>query len=302
MAINPMQKKARTSFLLGMLLTLVITGIIIGLLIFQISKMNKEKAAIKYQEVYVLSQNITSGDKVQGKGMIQKVETSHVPSNAIKATDLGQYITEETTAKIELKKGTVLTADMINLEGVETTSDVRLQEYNMVILPTQLEQGEFIDIRLRLPSGEDYIVLSRKYVEQTDNETIWINVAEEEILTMSNAIVEAYIMEGSLLYATTYVDAGMQEASTPTYIVSSAVLQLMDVDPNIKTAAWNALTERYQKVGTSSGKKASEQRGVINNALSGYNNDAIPNIEKNLADEIERKKAARQEYIDGLGA
>ena len=45
MAMNPMQKKARTSFLLGMLLTLVITGIIIGLLIAQLSKIKKEEAS-----------------------------------------------------------------------------------------------------------------------------------------------------------------------------------------------------------------------------------------------------------------
>ena len=38
MAMNPMQKKARTSFLLGMLLTLIITGIIMAFLILQISK------------------------------------------------------------------------------------------------------------------------------------------------------------------------------------------------------------------------------------------------------------------------
>ena len=43
MAMNPMQKKARTSFLLGMFLTLIITGIVIGLLILQISKMKEER-------------------------------------------------------------------------------------------------------------------------------------------------------------------------------------------------------------------------------------------------------------------
>ena len=36
MAMNPMQKKARISFLLGMFLTLIITGVIIGFLVFQL--------------------------------------------------------------------------------------------------------------------------------------------------------------------------------------------------------------------------------------------------------------------------
>ena len=41
MATNPMQRKARNSFLLGMLIMLLITGIIIGLLGFQLVKIKQ---------------------------------------------------------------------------------------------------------------------------------------------------------------------------------------------------------------------------------------------------------------------
>ena len=43
MAVNPMQRKAHNSFLLGMLITLFITGIVIVILFMQISKLNKER-------------------------------------------------------------------------------------------------------------------------------------------------------------------------------------------------------------------------------------------------------------------
>lgn len=43
MAVNPMQRKANNSFLLGVLITLLIAGVIIALLFVQISKLNKEK-------------------------------------------------------------------------------------------------------------------------------------------------------------------------------------------------------------------------------------------------------------------
>lgn len=294
MAMNPMQKKARTSFLLGMLLTLIITGIVIALLIAQLSKMKKAEAAIVYQKVYVLNSDVTSGDNLMGTGSFQEVRTEFVPANAITSANIGTYISDVSTAKIGVRKGTVLTTDMINTEGVQDSADMRLQEYNMIILPTQLVQGEHVDVRLRLPSGEDYIVLSKKYIEQANGDTVWIKVSEEEILTMSNAIVEAYIMEGSLLYATTYVDAGMQNSSTPTYIVSQSVINLMNVDPNITVTAMNALSQRYTE-------KAREQRNVINSAKNGYTEDAITNIETNLAEEVEKMKAARQQYVDGLG-
>lgn len=293
MAMNPMQKKARTSFLLGMFLTLIITGIAIAFLILQISKMKQEEEAIARQTVYVLGSDVKSGDNLYGTGKLIEVKGEAIPGNAITKANQASLVTEVATAKIALRKGTILTTDMINPEGKEATSDQRVQEYNMVILPTQLEEGEHVDIRLRLPSGEDYIVLSKKYVKQTDSTTIWLEVSEEEILTMSNAIVEAYIMKGSLLYATTYVDAGMQNSSTPTYIVSQNVINLMNVDPNITVTAMNALTQRYTE-------NARAQRGVINGAVGGYSEDALTNVETNLAEEIEKLKTARQEYVDGL--
>ncbi len=293
MTMNPMQKKARTSFLLGVLITLVIAAIVIAFLILQISKMKKEQESIVYRTVYVLSQDVTSGDNLDGKAKLMKVESTYAPNNAITTENQSSYIKEGSTVKISVRAGTVLTTDMVNVEGKEKTADVRTQEYNMVILPSQLEKGETVDIRLRLPSGEDYIVLSKKYVKQTDSETIWIDVSEEEILTMSNAVVEAYRMEGSLLYATTYIDAGLQNAATPTYIVSQEVISLMNSNPNITVTAMNALSQRYTEA-------ARNQRNVINNALNGYADEGLQNIETKIEEEIEKQKTARQQYVDGL--
>lgn len=295
MAMNPMQKKARTSFLLGMLLTLVITGLIIGFLVIQLGKMKQKEAAIVYKQVYVTSQNVSSGGAVSQSVTIKQMDSTVVPSNAITVINAPTYITEVATSKIALEAGTVLTTDMINIEGQSDSADVRLQEYNMVILPTQLTTGEYVDIRLRLPSGEDYIVLSKKYVENTNANTVWIKVREDEILTMSNAIVEAYIMEGSLLYATTYSDAGMQDSATPTFVAKNSVINLMNADPNITATAKAALVARYSE-------DARRQRDVINQAVNNYQDDALTNVEQHIEEEVQKQQAARQEYIDALGA
>lgn len=294
MAMNPMQKKARMSFLLGMFLTLIITGLVIVFLIFQLGKAKQEQETTVYNDVYVVSKSISSGGKVIDSVKLKKVESTNVPSNAVTAINSATYITDIATTKIELEIGTVLTTDMINQEGQAESSDIRLQEYNMVILPTHLLEGDYIDIRLRLPSGEDYIVLSKKFVEETDATTIWIKVSEDEILTMSNAIVEAYIMKGSLLYATTYSDAGMQTKATPTYVAKSSVIELMNADPNITATAKNALVARYTE-------SLRNQRNVINQAIGGYSDNALSNVESNLEEEIQKQQTARQEYIDSLG-
>ena len=295
MASNPMQRQKRVSFLLGMFLTLIITGLIIVFLILQLGKIKQEQDAIVYRQVYVVSQQVTSGGKILGMVQLQEVEASVAPNNAITPENSITYITDLATSKIQLEVGTVLTTDMINVEGEADTADVRLQEYNMVILPTQLAAGDTVDIRLRLPSGEDYIVLSKKYVEQTNADTIWIKVSEDEILSMSNAIVEAYIMNGSLLYATTYTDAGLQGSSTPTYVASNSVINLMNADPNITAVAKTELAARYTE-------SARAQRDTINSALNGYAEDATTNVEDNTEQEILKQQTARQEYVDSLGA
>ena len=54
MAKNPMQRKAQNSFLLGMLITLLITGIIIAFLILQLTKLTKDqkKAELLYLQMF----------------------------------------------------------------------------------------------------------------------------------------------------------------------------------------------------------------------------------------------------------
>ena len=101
-----------------------------------------------------------------------------------------------------MKKNTVLTFDLIARSNDRVTDDVRIQEYNVVQLPTQIADKEFIDIRLRLPNGSDYIVVSHKQIElpQIDcvetEDTIWLKLSEDEILMMSSAIVESYMVKG----------------------------------------------------------------------------------------------------------
>ena len=63
MAVNPMQRKARQSFLLGMLLMLVIAAIVVGILFMQIMNMKneQEQTAAASKTVYAVKSNIKSG-------------------------------------------------------------------------------------------------------------------------------------------------------------------------------------------------------------------------------------------------
>ena len=358
MATNPMQRKARNSFLLGVLVALILGGAVIALLIIQL-KNYKEKEAQEQAnsvKVWVLSQDVISGQVITTDMLKQQVVNKNlVPSNAIGDTSILSnyalsdkegnevtteyknnvatlYITKNGTkseiktedetgsyyiekggnkeyielaetqiiAKVNMNKNSVVTIDMISKSDEKTTDDLRKVEYNMLVLPTQIETGEYIDVRLSLPSGQDYIVVSKKQVEipqingVDSADTIWLKLSEEEIITMNNAIVDAYRSIGATLKVVTYTEAGIQNAATPTYVPKGEVMELINADPNIVQTAKNALIQRYN----------SEQgivRGNINSTINNSGADGEENLKTKIEESVTNSKETRKEYLDSLG-
>lgn len=359
MATNPMQRKARNSFLLGVLCTLVLAGVIIALLVLQL-KNYKEKEAEEQAnsvKVWVLSQDVISGQVITTDMLKQQVTNKTlVPSNAIgdmsilsdyslsdkegneviteyknnvatlylskngtkneiKTEDeTGSYYIEKNgnkeyielsedpiIAKVNLNKNSVITIDMISKSNEKTTNDLRKQEYNMLVLPTQLQTGEYIDIRLALPSGQDYIIVSKKQVEIPQingvdlDDTIWIKLTEDEIITMNNAIVDAYRIEGSKIYATTYTEAGIQSAAIPTYVPTGEVMQLINDNPNIIQIAKNTLISRYNS------SQGTVRNNVINPSINSNGEEGKDNLKTKVEESITNTKENRKEYLESLG-
>lgn len=298
MAINPMQKKARNSFILGILVTVVIMGLIVALLLVQLMKMKDEETEreARLVSVYALNTSVKSGDTIDIT-MLTKVTTdsSAAPTDAV---GLGT-LTENTIAKIDLSAGTIITQSMITESDEPLTNDLRVQEYNMIKLATQITSDDYIDIRLRMPSGLDYIVVSKKRVEipQIDGieslNTIWVKLTEEETLTMSNAIVEAYKMEGAVLYTTKYVEPGTQEKATPTYVPSAETVNLITQNPNVVDEAKQAIYQRYNNY--------TSIRNNINAETSRVDTDeAYDNVKSGVTEEVTSAQEQRQSYLDAL--
>lgn len=286
MAVNPMQRKARNSFLLGMVITMVIMGAIIAFLFIQLNSM-KQKQEQTTKTVYVLNKDVQSGDAIT----MADLTTKDVTSDAVPVDFAGvNNIAGETIARISLKSGTILTQSMLNTSGEKVTKDQRLQEYNMLTLPTQLVVGDYIDIRFMLPSGQDYVVLSKKKIQDANSTTIWINLTEEEILIMNSAIVESYVITASKLYVTTYSEPGNQEAAVPTYVPNSDVVALINDDSNIV----NVLMSRYED------KYKARRNADINAALNQYASSELSSKEAKIQEEITKLQESRKQYLDSL--
>lgn len=404
MAKNPMQRRANTSFILGILITLLLTGIVIVFLVMQLLK---SKETIQTYEanrvsVFVLNTRVNSGQTITEDMITTKqVDKNTVPENAfndmtlltnysledangnpirtnefgdlyvsisqanasgqttnsvyvittedgekyyryvkpetaysaaqVKETSSGYVVTTATgdvpvteidgsyyaqhqevqneekveyplsqvpiVAKVTMAPNTVLTNTLIAKSTEKVTNDLRRQEYSVILITSQIASGDYIDIRLRMPDGTDYIVASHKEVEipvvgETDSpNTISIQVTEDEIVTISNAIVESYMMPGSVLYASRYVEPGLQEKATPTYLPSQKVKTLIDQNPNVTEVAKRELNNRYTN-GTN--------RNNINDVLNQNAEDAADNVTDKTEEEITLIQEERQQYLDSL--
>lgn len=297
MASNPMQRKTQNAFLLGVLITTIIMGAIIGVLIFNIKKQKDEQEKIENAKtmVYVLTADCVSGDNISGKVTTKEIADDLLPATAITVETYAQLVDTDTVAKIALSAGTILSENMIVQSEEATGNDTREQELNMIVLPTYLEADDYIDIRLTLPSGEDFIVVSKKKVIDSNESTVWINCSEDETLILSNAIVEAYQVTGSKLYAVRYVEPGMQTTASVTYIPSSSIIQLINSDPNVVEKAKNELAARYNNL-------YKYRTDVINPAVNANLEDAQSNVESGVANSIEIQKEQREKYIQELDA
>ena len=299
MARNPMQKKTRNSFILGMLVMFIVMGLIVAVLAYMIInlKQAENERLAKQKTVYVLSTPVASGNNVDASMLTAtKVDSSVVPADSI---NLGS-LTENTIAKIDLGKGTIVTSAMLSESDSMITDSLRVQEYNMLKIASQIETGDFVDIRLRMPDGQDYIVVSKKKVEIPTIDgvdsvnTIWIKLTEEETITMSNAIVEAYQMNGSILYTTKYVEPGMQQDATPTYVPSADIVNLITQNPNIAQEAKQAMYNRYNN-------DTAAIRNNINDELAGTDSDIRKNnVNTATSTEVQTTREQRQSYLDAL--
>lgn len=367
MATNPMQRKARNSFLLGMVVMLLISGVVIALLFMQLlgAKKKEDEAKNASAQAYALNQDVSSGQVIT-TDMLTKITVNKttVPGNAVsdlsiienyalqdkegnevttkyskdgkeaklyikkkvgndrekeeyelkQEDDTDNYYIEKDNnkeyielnsvplvAKVNMKAKTLLTPELVSKSDNKVADDVRRQEYNIFTLPMDLATGDYVDARLMLPTGEDYIVVAKKEVEipnisGTDSEdTIWINLREDEILSLSSAIVDAFYTKGAKLYLTKYTEAGMQQAATPTYVVNSQTAALLNKDPNLLSKAKEGLLQRYREIG--SGDVRSNIDSAVHNSAG---DEGETNLQTKMDESIKNTQENRKKYLDSL--
>lgn len=214
---------------LGIVITLVITLLTI--------KSYKDGTNRNYNKKYTQDVVVCKREIIQGEVITEdmvkiakNINKNTIPNDTKKSTSevIGSVAKYNIAANVPVL-GSMLTDEI-------ESADVRSQEINSALMPTDLDVGDYVDIRVMFPNGTDYIVLAQKKVEKIVGTTFWINLAEDERLLLNSATVDSYLNQGSKLYATKYTDAPSQtnlseEATTTAkgYVTEEIEKQLDDL-------------------------------------------------------------------------
>ncbi|RCX13004.1 hypothetical protein DFR58_11961 [Anaerobacterium chartisolvens] len=225
------------------------------------------------RRVFVAKEKITFGARLDKELFNESEIISNLdPEMFMGEVDFGKY------AKSEMPENVPVMKYMVSEEQLQ--DDVREQEFNMFLLQSNLEKDKFIDLRIMFPNGEDFIVLSKKKIRSIDisKNTIWCWLNERETVTVSSAIVDAYINQGTKLYVVTYVEPTSQAEATPTYPANIHVMSLMETNPNILDQAKLYLAEEVRKALDKRLENINPKAAVSNYSVPGAYSVPVPNI------------------------
>lgn len=148
---------------------------------------------------------------------------------------------------LDYSAGTMFTKDMVY--PVELEYDTRKLDIICDRTPIGFEVGDMVDVRITFPDGQDFLVMSRKLVNQVFGNVVRLEVNEKDILTYRAAESDwaRFTRNGEAgiavqIYCTIYVAGGQQEGisqyypipcTTPTGDYYGSVLWTAMVDLNM---------------------------------------------------------------------
>lgn len=124
----------------------------------------------------------------------------------------------------------------------------RAIEVKGVALQQGLQEGDRIDIRIRYPDGEEYVVIAQRgcYDVAIEENTMTMWLLEEEMLRLASSMVDCEYMNG-ILYTVRYRRDIKQQSSKVNYIPKEAVYELMQNNPNVVEKAQISLWKKYRQ-------------------------------------------------------
>lgn len=198
----------------------------------QIDSLNQEVEDLQnnMEEVYVTSKDVKSGSTVE----LDSVTTTLLPSDSIpeNAVTTEEELTDK-IYKIGLKAGSYITTDMIS--DYKIHKNMRELDVVMDEIPVGLEEGDYVDIRISFPLGQDYIAMSHKKVLSITGNTVKLIVIEHDFYRYESMKTDLATYQSTKIYAVKYVEAGLQPNGKVYYPPTLEIIKQSILDPNMNS-------------------------------------------------------------------
>lgn len=188
--------------------------------------------------VYRLTSDVKSGNECK------EYELEEVEVLADSCPETTIYEKSEIEGKyylLDLKAGTMLTSDMF--VEYELEDDMRYMDVIFDEIPIGLEIGDYIDVRISFPLGQDYIAMSHKQVAEIYESAVKLIVNQEDFYRYESMKTDLATFRSAKVYGAQYISAGTQSAATTYYPVNLEVLLTMIKDPNMETGDYSNILD-----------------------------------------------------------
>lgn len=265
------------------ILTILIVGSFAAIYMVSINQMRavyeaeldyaKTTLADNTKSVYIATRNIGAGEKLQDDNVSQIEALMSLDSQIlISEEDIGSVVAVDIAANHPITKSMLL--------HTEYENSLRETQFDVIVLNSNLRDGDVVDVRIRFQNGEDYVVLAQKQLFHLSlpNAVCYMNLTEDELQLMSSAIVDAGCYE-AVLYTVKYVASNVQAASQITYQPSETVLGVMKNNPNaVKDATLKLSVEARKEMEKRLSFYSQEDNSIVENSINISNTKEMPDI------------------------
>ena len=201
--------------------------------------------------LYTVKGKVKPGDVITTDMLeTQSVPASFVGENSLQSTTdiVGKY------AKVGIANGTSITSDLLMEDDINNEKSLwhTARWYDVVVSmwpSAGLDVGKYVDLRILMPKGEEYIVLSHMRIDGISDSTVRFKMTAAQMSLYQSALVDYYLnsAKGVLLYFTEYLEPGVQKPANITYKVSEEVMRAMQKDSNLYATAWASVYDASRR-------------------------------------------------------
>ena len=208
--------------------------------------------------------------------------------------------------KVNIGPGTPITSDLVMEDKMDNTlRDIDISVSTWVV---GMRVGDYVDIRLTLPYGEDYIVLTHKRIQSIGDKTVKMYLTEDEWNTYQSAMVDYYLysQKGARIYFSKYVAPGLQTEATAFYAISDRVKEVIRTNPNIVNlaqmeaqSALRPVIDGYLEQAKSPNTTVEQEAAAISAGRNSYTSDVSSDYRANKEQQSQQSDSYNPDSTNG---